>query len=393
MSRLRFIVRMLGGSPLSEEAGLIPRICLGLLSNVLQPEYRDNIDAKLSVSFVEIYNEKVFDLLSSSPGAPCRVREHPETGAYVENLTKVAVKSYSDVETVLAEGNSKRHVAATLMNSESSRSHAVFTICVQQKQLSGGSNVAKASKVCLIDLAGSERMATTGATGERLREASNINRSLSVLGDVLKALSEKSKGDKPAIVSSSKSVEFVPYRNSVLTWLLKDCLGGNSCTTMLATISPTDLSYSESINALRFVERTKYIVNKVSANVQRDENMKFAELMKQHVDLQAHYSALLDRFDARENEFKEIVSRLEVEVGSKYEEKIKMLTAELNAQSSMPADFGGFEANKPPQRENEEAQIFDEHVSSEIFCVKLSFLQKQLETVNGRYDSLLEQHR
>ncbi len=256
----------MGSTSLDGDAGLIPRICNEILL-ICSSQCNSEKSFVFNVSFVEIYNEKVFDLLSSSPGAPCRVREHPETGAYVENLTKVAVKSYSDVETVLAEGNSKRRVAATLMNSESSRSHAVLYGNLSISFKEGDTNVIRSSKIQMIDLAGSERVNTSGVSADRLREASNINRSLSVLADVINALSRISENRRQ---QGCKGDSFVPYRNSQLTWLLKDCLGGNSRTTMLATVRPADDCVNESISTLRYLERVKLIAIKCQINEKRN---------------------------------------------------------------------------------------------------------------------------
>ena len=192
--------------------------------------------------------------MASSPGSPSRIREDPKLGAYVEGLVARDINCLEDINVALEEGRSNRQVASTLMNSSSSRSHAIFTICLSQNLLDpGGSIVQRNSKICLVDLAGSERASLTGVSGERLVEANNINKSLSTLGDVINALSEKSQNN---IVKA-----FVPFRNSLLTWLLKDSLGGNSRSTMIATISPSELSYSETLSTLRYIERAKFIVN------------------------------------------------------------------------------------------------------------------------------------
>lgn len=332
---------MMGGDPGGEEAGVIPRLCRKLLEKLEEDKNAaGNTDSastmaseiarktEVRISYVEIYNEKVFDLLSPNPEMACRVREHPETGAYVENLTKAPVTVYGDVDKVLREGGNKRHVAATLMNSESSRSHAVFTLFITRYLSSGSSlsaeDIVRKSKVCLVDLAGSERMSTTGASGDRLREASNINRSLSVLGDVIKALSEKSR-----LGSHSKNHEFVPYRNSILTWLLKDSLGGNSRTTMLATVSPTSASYNESINTLRYIERTKLIVNAVSVNVNRSENARINNLLKQISELETKYAELQNHQMQREQVHRDDIEKIQLEFEIQFTEQLKILAAEL----------------------------------------------------------------
>jgi len=207
---------------------------------------------KVEVSFMEIYNEKVRDLLVANKTS-LKVREHSILGPYVDGLSLLAVKSAEDVATLMAEGNKSRTIAATNMNSESSRSHAVFTIVLTQTMTDAGSGVTgeKVSKLSLVDLAGSERATKTGAVGERLKEGSNINKSLTTLGLVISKLAEGSASS----TNSKDSKTFIPYRDSVLTWLLKDNLGGNSRTIMIATVSPSADNYEETLSTLRYADR------------------------------------------------------------------------------------------------------------------------------------------
>lgn len=308
-------------SEFNDSAGVIPRICMNLLQELASKELNIEgsveklLSAKLFVSFLEIYNERVLDLLSQNPGSACRVREHPQNGAYVESLTKVKVEDFADILSVLSEGKRKRQVASTLMNSESSRSHAVFTIYLIQ-ELRSVEEFERVSKVSLVDLAGSERINSTGVTGDRLKEATNINKSLSTLGDVINALSEK----------SDTKESFIPYRNSTLTWLLKDSLGGNSKTTMLATISPSDGSYGESMSTLRYIERAKLIVNKVSVNESHWENPQIALLQKQLSELNAKYLELVKLHQKREKEFEEFINTLKYDLEEKYQNRLKEIT-------------------------------------------------------------------
>ncbi|CAM9481670.1 unnamed protein product, partial [Discosporangium mesarthrocarpum] len=247
----------------------------------------------------QIYNEQVRDLFSTSEGHSLRVREHPSRGAFVEGLSAKTVTSYQQVQHLLAVGMASRATAATAMNEVSSRSHAIFTINIKVRvgekpmthsfrrrkiynvDLAPGPNPNpksdpassfRMSKICLVDLAGSERANSTCAKGDRLREASNINKSLSTLGDVIKALAKRadSSGGSGAQggndASRKRGAGFIPYRNSVLTWLLKDSLGGNSKTVMLAAISPLVEAYQETMSTLRYVERAKGVVNAVAVN-------------------------------------------------------------------------------------------------------------------------------
>ncbi|CAM9261420.1 unnamed protein product [Ectocarpus fasciculatus] len=285
-------------------AGLIPRICVELferfgLSNSREADGRGAVEnasrksgqASIQVSFCEIYNEQVRDLFAEgASGHGLRVREHPTKGAFVEGLSARPVVCYQQVQQLLEDGMSARATAATAMNEVSSRSHAIFTIHITvtftTKFSHGGRDgkggaeegdaeddvSSRTSKICLVDLAGSERANATGAKGDRLREAANINKSLSTLGDVIKALAKKansgrgSGGGGASSNNSSNSESFIPYRNSMLTWLLKDSIGGNSKTVMLAAISPVAEAYQETMSTLRYVERAKDIVNSIAIN-------------------------------------------------------------------------------------------------------------------------------
>uniref|UniRef100_A0A452SQL1 Kinesin-like protein unc-104 n=1 Tax=Ursus americanus TaxID=9643 RepID=A0A452SQL1_URSAM len=216
----------------ADQPGLIPRLCSGLFERT-QKEENEEQSFKVEVSYMEIYNEKVRDLLDPKGSRQTlKVREHNVLGPYVDGLSKLAVTSYKDIESLMSEGNKSRTVAATNMNEESSRSHAVFKITLTHTlyDVKSGTSGEKVGKLSLVDLAGSERATKTGAAGDRLKEGSNINKSLTTLGLVISALADQSAG--------KNKNKFVPYRDSVLTWLLKDSLGGNSKTAMVATVSP-----------------------------------------------------------------------------------------------------------------------------------------------------------
>uniref|UniRef100_A0A671XFR5 Kinesin family member 13B n=1 Tax=Sparus aurata TaxID=8175 RepID=A0A671XFR5_SPAAU len=260
----------------AEQPGLIPRLCSSLFSRTVQ-EAQEGESFTVEVSYMEIYNEKVRDLLDPKGSrAALRVREHSVFGPYVDGLSRLAVANYKDVESLMSEGNKSRTVAATNMNEESSRSHAVFNIILTHTlmDLKSGTSGEKVSKLSLVDLAGSERAAKTGAAGERLKEGSNINKSLSTLGLVISALAEQGAG--------KNKNKFVPYRDSVLTWLLKDSLGGNSRTAMVATISPAADNYDETLSTLRYADRAKSIVN--HAVVNEDPNARIIRELREEVE-------------------------------------------------------------------------------------------------------------
>ncbi|XP_026989078.2 kinesin-like protein KIF13A isoform X2 [Tachysurus fulvidraco] len=260
-----------------DQPGLIPRLCCSLFERVSR-EQNDSHSFKVEVSYMEIYNEKVRDLLDPKGSRQSlKVREHKVLGPYVDGLSQLAVTSFQDIECVMSEGNKSRTVAATNMNEESSRSHAVFSIIITQTlyDLQSGNSGEKVSKVSLVDLAGSERVSKTGAAGERLKEGSNINRSLTTLGCVISALADQSAG-------KGSKTKFVPYRDSVLTWLLKDNLGGNSKTAMIATVSPAADNYEETLSTLRYADRAKRIVN--HAVVNEDPNARIIRELREEVE-------------------------------------------------------------------------------------------------------------
>uniref|UniRef100_A0A8B9LKS8 Kinesin family member 13Ba n=1 Tax=Astyanax mexicanus TaxID=7994 RepID=A0A8B9LKS8_ASTMX len=259
-----------------DQPGLIPRLCSSLFERTVQQQ-REEESFTVEVSYMEIYNEKVRDLLDPKGSrAALRVREHKVLGPYVDGLSRLAVASYKDIESLMSEGNKSRTVAATNMNEESSRSHAVFNIILTHtlKDMQSGTSGEKVSKLSLVDLAGSERAAKTGAAGERLKEGSNINKSLTTLGLVISALADQGAG-------KNKS-KFVPYRDSVLTWLLKDSLGGNSRTAMVATVSPAADNYDETLSTLRYADRAKSIVN--HAVVNEDPNARIIRELREEVE-------------------------------------------------------------------------------------------------------------
>ena len=259
------------------EAGIIPRLCNNLFETIQQMPAAE-AETKVEVSYMEIYNEKVYDLLDLTSANKCglKVREHNVLGPYVDGLSQLAVSSFKQIQDLMIEGNKSRTVAATNMNNESSRSHAVFSLVLTSTLTDDLTGVTgeKVSRISLVDLAGSERAVKTGAVGERLKEGSNINKSLTTLGLVISKLADSSSG-------KSKDT-FIPYRDSTLTWLLKDNLGGNSKTVMLATVSPAADNYEETLSTLRYAERAKRIVN--HAVVNEDPNARIIRELRAEID-------------------------------------------------------------------------------------------------------------
>lgn len=262
-----------------KEHGIIPKICQDMFERIKEAQATDPaLRFTVEVSYLEIYNERVKDLLNPGTKGNLKVREHPSTGPYVEDLAKLVVGSFEEIEHLMDEGNKARTVAATNMNATSSRSHAVFTLMLTQKKLDTETKMEaeKVAKISLVDLAGSERANSTGATGARLKEGAEINRSLSTLGRVIAALADLSTGKKKKGAASQ-----VPYRDSVLTWLLKDSLGGNSMTAMIAAISPADINYDETLSTLRYADSAKRIKN--HAVVNEDANARMIRELKEEL--------------------------------------------------------------------------------------------------------------
>ncbi|XP_052638176.1 stAR-related lipid transfer protein 9 [Harpia harpyja] len=290
------------GTPAS--IGLTPRICEGLFSR--KDDYSDQTaSCRVKVSFLEIYNERVRDLLKQSDRKKpytLRVREHPETGPYVQGLSQHLVTDYKQVVELLEEGIAKRITAATHIHNASSRSHAIFTIHYTQAILENNLPSEIASKINLVDLAGSER-ADPSYCKDRITEGANINKSLVTLGIVISTLAqnsqmfsscqsintitsegESSHADSPSTgsISGTRRPAYIPYRDSILTWLLKDSLGGNSKTIMIATISPASSSYNETMSTLRYASNAKNIINKPRVN--EDANVKLIRELREEID-------------------------------------------------------------------------------------------------------------
>uniref|UniRef100_A0A671MZ07 Kinesin-like protein n=1 Tax=Sinocyclocheilus anshuiensis TaxID=1608454 RepID=A0A671MZ07_9TELE len=248
----------MGGTYTSEQenestVGVIPRV----IRRIFQEKSKcADCEFLLAVSYLEIYNEEILDLLCTSKDKPIiSIREDPKDGIKIVGLTEKEVFTAHEMVGCLELGNSARTVGSTAMNAASSRSHAIFTISLEQRRKGDKSDVM-VSKLHLVDLAGSERQKKTKAEGDRLKEGISINRGLLSLGNVISAL-----GDE------SKKGSFVPYRDSKLTRLLQDSLGGNSHTLMIACVSPADSNIEETINTLRYADRARKIKNKPILNV------------------------------------------------------------------------------------------------------------------------------
>lgn len=270
--------------------GLQPRVFDYLFSQIQDLFKEGEREHLVKCSYFEIYNEQIMDLLNPTAGN-LQVREDLKAGVYIEGITEEITNNSEDAIEVLQKGARNRHVGATNMNQESSRSHSVFSMTIESKQIQEGITNLKTSKFNFVDLAGSERQKQTAATGTRLKEATNINKSLTVLGSVINALVD---------VAMGKS-QHVRYRDSKLTFLLKDSLGGNSMTSMIANISPSSSAFGESLSTLKFAQRAKMIKNKASINEEASgsiETLK-AQIRKLKTEIEVQNS-LIKEYEAGE---------------------------------------------------------------------------------------------
>ncbi|XP_035992415.1 kinesin-like protein KIF28P [Fundulus heteroclitus] len=250
---------MVGHGP---NKGLVPKLCERLFEAIRGNQ--ENRQCQVFFSMLEIYNEQVVDLLSrgSRTAGGLRVREELQRGFYVEGLRKIPCENALQVEQLMEQGTRTRTTAATHMNANSSRSHML--IILQLKQIFSKESITKQSNINLVDLAGSERQRSSGSEADRLKEGTAINLSLTTLGNVISALAD---------VAVGKKAVHIPYRDSVLTKLLQSALGGNSRTVMIATLSPADICYEESLSTLRYAERAKRIQNKAVVNESPTERL------------------------------------------------------------------------------------------------------------------------
>ena len=308
----------------AENRGVIPNSFEHIFSHIAKSENQLYL---VKASYLEIYMEDVRDLLAKDQTKNLELKERPDTGVYVKDLSTFVCKSISEIEHVMNVGNQNRSVGRTNMNEHSSRSHAIFIITVEcSEQDTSGESHIRVGKLNLVDLAGSERQAKTGAVGERLKEATKINLSLSALGNVISALVD------------GKSIH-VPYRDSKLTRLLQDSLGGNARTVMVANIGPANYNYDETITTLRYANRAKNIKNKPRVN----EDPKDA-LLREFQEEIARLKAQLNQRPQKERRKKEKKEKVIIEKqkpairDSKDNQQITETTEKIDDQEEMSDD-------------------------------------------------------
>uniref|UniRef100_A0A7E4UYI7 Kinesin-like protein n=1 Tax=Panagrellus redivivus TaxID=6233 RepID=A0A7E4UYI7_PANRE len=329
---------MQGDEKVPVQRGVIPRTFEHIFESIATTESTKFL---VHVSYLEIYNEEVRDLLGDDRLKKLDIKEHSDRGVYVAGLSMHVCHNVNDCHQLMENGFNNRHVGATLMNKDSSRSHSIFTVYVEALSDAGSIRMGKLN---LVDLAGSERQSKTGATGDRFKEATKINLSLSALGNVISAL-----------VDGKSS--HIPYRDSKLTRLLQDSLGGNTKTVMIACISPSDNNYDETLSTLRYASRAKNIKNKPKINE--------------------------DPKDALLRQYKEEIEKLKglVQNGGVSTTVVKSNQQEIEAEKAkLQQEFENAMRELRSQYENEQK-------SKEKLAQDLALLKKQYDMANNAIDS------
>ncbi|XP_062248596.1 kinesin-like protein KIF3B [Platichthys flesus] len=317
-----------------EKRGVIPNSFEHIFTHISRSQNQQYL---VRASYLEIYQEEIKDLLSKNQAHRLELRERPDTGVYVKDLSSFVTKSVREIEHVMNVGNQNRSVGSTNMNEHSSRSHAIFVITVECSELGvDGENHIRVGKLNLVDLAGSERQSKTGAQGERLKEATKINLSLSALGNVISAL-----------VDGRSS--HIPYRDSKLTRLLQDSLGGNACTVMVANIGPASYNMEETLTTLRYSNRAKNIKNKPRIN----EDPKDALLR----EFQEEIARLKEQLQKRLGEKKKRKQRRRAGEGSDGED----LEGETEDDDEDGDDKGDYWGEQQEKLERERKAIMEDH--------------------------------
>lgn len=343
--------------------GIIPRSVEALFEGVGEAD--ENIEFTFKVSYIEIYMEKIRDLLDDTRlKVNLAVREDKIKGLYVAGVTEEYVTSVPELLDIMAKGSTNRATAATGMNEGSSRSHSVFTVTVTQRNVTN--NGSKSGKLVLVDLAGSETVKKTGASGQQLEEAKTINKSLSALGGVINALTDEKN-------------THIPYRDSKLTRLLQDSLGGNSKTVLIVAVSPSSFNASETISTLRFGTRAKSIQNKVTINQTRTVDELEALLSKAEKLLEIKDIEILN-LKSRKSVSGTTTEELdkENETLSELYEKIKLLTSDLDD-----------ERNESSRKDQENAALLSKLKEKELNLAEASQL---IVDSHSHYESLREKY-
>ena len=363
-----------------ESRGIIQRTIEDIFAYI---ESNSNKDTKFIIraAYLQIYNEMISDLLKpNNPNKNLNIREDKKKGLYVEHLSEWAVRSPSDIYSLLERGATCREVSNTNMNDVSSRSHAVFMIIVEQLISDfeiNGRQITKIGKLNLVDLAGSERTRITGATGKQLEESKKINKSLSALGNVINALTD------------SKERKHIPYRDSKLTRLLENSLGGNCKTTMIATISPAQCSFNESLSTLNFAKRAKNIKNRPVVNEDIDHNALIHQYEKElrKIRMELEEKSKLIASNEKILELKNKEEKAKNDAIKAYEQASKQLFIERDEKQKLEAKIRLMNLQMIKGGEKisiEETPQFKNALEEKKFLLEKDFEQKLLEIEKER---------
>ncbi|KAG7783872.1 hypothetical protein KL910_000477 [Ogataea haglerorum] len=339
------------------------------------------LEYTVGVSYLEIYNENLRDLLNPKNNSKLAIHENKVDGVYVSNLETLYVSNLNDVYTILDQGNKNRSVGSTNMNEQSSRSHAIFQIRLSSKNLEDG--IIKTGNLFLVDLAGSEKIDKTGASGQLLEEAKKINSSLSALGNVINSLTD------------GKSTH-IPYRDSKLTRILQESLGGNSRTTLIINCSPSSLNDQETLSTLRFGSRAKYIKNSVHINSELSNN----ELKKRFFDqakINEENNRKIQKLETRNQELEEENGQLKEEL-AKFKELMNMKTtseevAKLNDTIMMLKSSQLVLTRELEQKNAHIAELESKANVAVESTSKLEALEKAIEHFSDHIEQIERQNR
>uniref|UniRef100_A0A3P9P798 Kinesin-like protein n=1 Tax=Poecilia reticulata TaxID=8081 RepID=A0A3P9P798_POERE len=339
-------------------AGIIPRT----LHQIFEKLSENGTEFSVKVSLLEIYNEELFDLLSPTEDVNERLQlfDDPRNkrGVVVKGLEEVVVHNKDEVYKILEQGAAKRRTASTLMNAYSSRSHSVFSVTIHMKEITlDGEELVKIGKLNLVDLAGSENIGRSGAVDKRAREAGNINQSLLTLGRVITALVEK----RP----------HVPYRESKLTRILQDSLGGRTKTSIIATVSPSSSNLEETLSTLEYASRAKNIMNKPEVNQKLTKRTLIKEYTEEIERLKRDLAATRDKngvYLSSEN----------------YEGRAAPLRVALEPRLLQPGSHGSGSGSRLEETSRHLETTKEKLVEEKFICSQLSSVHESLYSAAGQ---------
>ncbi|XP_037353123.1 kinesin-like protein KIF11 isoform X2 [Talpa occidentalis] len=359
-------------------AGIIPRT----LHQIFEKLTDNGTEFSVKVSLLEIYNEELFDLLNPSSDVSERLQmfDDPRNkrGVIIKGLEEITVHNKDEVYQILEKGAAKRTTAATLMNAYSSRSHSVFSVTIHMKETTiDGEELVKIGKLNLVDLAGSENIGRSGAVDKRAREAGNINQSLLTLGRVITALVERTP--------------HVPYRESKLTRILQDSLGGRTRTSIIATISPASLNLEETLSTLEYAHRAKNIMNKPEVNQKLTKKALIKEYTEEIERLKRDLAATREKngvYISEEN-FRAMSGKLTVQEEQIVEliEKIGAVEEELNRVTELFMDNKSEldQCKSDLQSKTQELETTQKHLQeTKLELVKEEYITSALESTEEK---------